>query len=218
MAADDLVLDMIKTHSRYDVPEDLTLSCSDVPDHPDFTRGMRSSARYGDETDGPLKEADMADWPKQGTRNMDAEKRICLDAWEPKPNGLGGDLKGQDSLDNHFSDQQEANKNAVDQGNPDSKMPDQKHAGSHRGIQEKRGSNIMDDDDLNHDTTSTITVAHKYKSECSLSDVGMSAAGRIGMEADDDWWDGEERPTGERWPPLGAPDDQEEDRSSYDSW
>lgn len=209
MAADDLVLDMIKTHSRYDVPEDLTLSCSDVPDQPDFSGGLRGGPRYAGEADRSLKEADLADWPRQKNRDMDAEKRTCVDAWEP--DGLGSELNGQDSQDNHFSGQQEPYKHVIGQENSDYKMIGQKHPGSSAVGQEDLGSGMIDD-------TTTTTTSLKYKSDASLSDVGMSGAGRAGVEVEDDWWDGEGRPTGERWPPLGAPDDQEEDGSSYDSW
>lgn len=216
MAADDLVLDMIKTHSRYDVPEDLPLSCPDVPDHPDFTRGGRGGSRYADEPDRPLKEADLTDWPNQNNRKMDAERRTCLNAWDP--DGLGGDMKDQGSLGSNLNDQQETNKHVIGQEDPDSKMICGKHLGSHVIDRYDLSSDGIGEDGMTLDKTSTSTAAHKCKSDGSLSDGGLSGAGRVGMEAEDDWWDGEGRPTGERWPPLGAPDDQEEDGSCYDSW
>lgn len=209
MAADDLVLDMIKTHSRYDMPEDLNLSCSDVPEHSDFTGGTRGGPRYVDEADGSLKEADKIDWPKHRNRNVNPERRTCLEAWES--DGLKSELKDQDSLGSHFSDQHDQNKQVISQEDPDSKIIGQKHLGSNVLGQEDLGNDMISEDGKIHDICMT-TVAHKYKSDGSLSDMGMSVAG------EDDWWDGEGHPAGERWPPLGAPDDQEEDGTSYDSW
>lgn len=215
MAADDLVLDMIKTHSRYDAPEDLTLSCPDVPDGPDFTRGVRGGPRYTNgEDDRPLKEADVDDWPKEKNRNVEAERRACMNAWES--DGLGSDLKGQDSLGSLLSDQQQPHKHMIGQEDPDSKMVCHKQLGSH--TIDRDLSDMIGEDEMMHDKTSSAIIAHKCKSDGSLSDAGTSGAGRVGVEAEDDWWDGEGRPTGERWPPLGAPDDQEEDGSSFDSW
>lgn len=215
MAADDLVLDMIKTHSRYDMPEDLPLPCPDVPDCPDFTRGGRGGSRYSKEADRPQKEVDFTVWPNQNNRNMDAERRTCLNAWEP--DGVGDDVKGQDSLSSHLSDQQETNKHVISQEDPDSKRIGQKHQGSGVIGGDDLSCDMIGEDGMTLDKTST-TVAHKCKSDGSLSDGGLTGAGRVGVEAEDDWWDGEGRPTGERWPPLGAPDDQEEDGSCYDSW
>lgn len=228
MAADDLVLDMIKTHSRYDVPEDITLSCHDVPECSDFARGIRRSSRPVEpvkpiekEVNGSLKDANSSDWPGEQTEQTDwptesseipdwskqkidsfadFKERAFLDTWEYE--GTRCNLSNEESTDNRTTDEEELNSHGTSQKDPGNHVSDQKDPANHLIGQDA--------------TTDNATL--KFKGDGSQSELRTSGIGRPVVEVEDDWWDGEGRPTGERWPPLGASDDRVEDGCSYDSW
>lgn len=228
MAADDLVLDMIKTHSRYDMPEDITISCHDVPECSGFPRGIMRSSRPVEpikpiekEVNGSLKDANMSDWPGEQTEPTDwpTEKSEIPDWSEPKNgnfadfketafldtwecNGTRCNLSNEESPDNRTTDDEELSSRGIGQKDPGNNVTDQKDPGNH----------------LIGQDTITDNAALKYKGDGSQSELRTSAIGRPVVEVEDDWWDGEGQPTGERWPPLGAPDDRAEDGCSYDSW
>ena len=229
MAADDLVLDMIKTHSHYDVPEDITLSCHDVSECSDLPMGVRMTPRPVEpikpiekEMNGSLKDANMSDWPGEQTEPTDwptetsetpdwsqqksdnfadFKERALMNTWE-YDNGTGRDLSTEESPDNRTTDEEDLRSHGSGQ----------KDEGNHVADQKDPVNLLIGQDGI------TDSAAFKYKGDGSQSESRTSAIGRPVVEVEDDWWDGEGRPTGERWPPLGAPDDRVEDGCSYDSW
>ncbi|KAG0717754.1 RUN domain-containing protein 1 [Chionoecetes opilio] len=333
MAADDLVLDMIKTHSHYDVPEDIILSSHDDSDCPDLPRETPSTLRpvknVEKDINGLLREANISRWPgdRIAARHWTTEDTIIPD-WsihkdaiiegfqKRKPDGAGCKpthkeesrswKSDEEDLVSHKIGREGSVSHKIDQVCPESHQFSQEgtakhmigpesqqfsqegtakhmigqesHQISQEGIakhmigpesqqfsqegtakhmigpesqqfsqegtakhmigpesqqfsqegtakhmigpesqqfsQEGTAKRIISQESLTDDLTST----HKYKSDGSQLELMTNASsGQAGSEADDDWWDGEGRPTGERWPPLGAPDDQAED-SSFESW
>lgn len=231
MAADDLVLDMIKTHSRYDMPEDITLSCPDVPECPSFPRGAERSLRpVGKEVNGLFKETKTSDWAGEKTTPGDwptekletpdwtkqknditgnFHKKNVVGAWEPV--GVRGDLSNEEGSDSRITDEEDLGSHKISQEDP----------ASHRNGPTSHKIGLEDPDSHlfgQNGITDNATAAHKCKGDGSQTELRTSAIGRPGVDVEDDWWDSEGRPTGERWPPLGAPDDRAEDGHSFDSW
>ena len=214
MAADDLVLDMIKTHSHYDTPDDTTLSSHDVPECHDFTGASHETHAHthkeiittlkrhthdwtGEQInpdDWTTKISQAPDWTKpKNTNIVEYEQSSLVKTWEG--DGRGEDESNEESEGSTFT----------------------RHStGDEDGFTcHKTGEG---EEDTTKHTIGREEPTYEHTGDGSQSELRTTAIGRPGVDVDDDWWDGEGRPTGERWPPLGAPDDQAEDGDSFDSW
>lgn len=163
--------------------------------------------------DWPTEKSEIPDWSRQKNATVvDFQKRNFLDAWEP--DGVEGDLSNEEGPGRQLTDEEDLGTHRIGQEGPSSHQNGQEDPASHKIGQEDSGNHMIGQDSI----TDNTTAAHKHKGDDNQTEVRTSAIGRLGVEVEDDWWDGEGRPTGERWPPLGAPDDQAEDGGSFDSW